>query len=141
GERRAALPRCHFSPRRAPDNPPAAREDGLRHALSAKNMWHRALLTARITRATSVTVEPFGLRYCGVQPIATKSRRSFGKSDCIDMAAVIGFAAVHGPPIAEEQLRIGVGAVAEILELPNSGGSESRRDKTSEIEQGVVRPP
>src|SRR5881227_649766 len=54
------------------------------------------------------------------------------------MPPVVGLAAVNRAAIAEEGLRLGVGAVAEVLDPPDAGPSEPGRDVAGEIEQGMA---
>src|SRR3954470_13053056 len=54
------------------------------------------------------------------------------------MSPVIALAAMDRTAIAEERLRIGVGAVVNVLDSANPGASQSRRDVAGEIEQSVA---
>src|SRR5271170_43750 len=67
-------------------------------------------------------------------------RARSAKRDGVDVAAVVGLGPMGGATIAEKPLRIAVGAVAEVLDLPDSGPAEPRRDIAAEVEHGVVRP-
>ena len=58
-----------------------------------------------------------------------------GQRDRVDMPAVIGFVAVHGAAVAVESFGVGIGAAADVLDLPDAGALEaaprcSRRDRT-----------
>ncbi len=68
-----------------------------------------------------------------------RSRRRFiSQRDRIDVAAVIGFAAVGGAAEAEKLRRIGVGAQAEILDMADAGPRQARRHIAGKIEQRMA---
>src|SRR4029450_3066738 len=58
-----------------------------------------------------------------------------GHRDRIDMTAVIGFAAMRGTAEAEKPFRIGVGAVAKILDARDAGTVQPFADITGKVKQ------
>src|SRR5262245_15386749 len=54
------------------------------------------------------------------------------------MPPVVGLALVDRAAIAEEGLRLGIGAAAEVLDLADACPSKPRRDVAGEIEQGMA---
>src|SRR5262245_61660549 len=67
-----------------------------------------------------------------------RGRGSTGKRDRAEMPPVVWLALVDRAAIAEEGLRLGIGAVAEVLDLADSCPSEPCRDVAGEIEQGMA---
>src|SRR5437588_2534891 len=61
------------------------------------------------------------------------------QGDGADVAAVIGFAAMHRAPIAEEIPGLGIGAGADVLDAADPGPGEARGDIAGQIEQRVTR--
>src|SRR5262249_56680506 len=59
--------------------------------------------------------------------------------DGVDVAPVVGLVAVGAAAVAEEPRGIGIGAVAEVLDLAHAGGGEAGGDIAGKIEQGVLR--
>ena len=60
------------------------------------------------------------------------------KRDGVEVAAVVGLAAVDGAAIAEKSLRLGVGAAAKVVDAADAGPCQPRRHVAGKIEQSVA---
>src|SRR5581483_11344854 len=77
----------------------------------------------------------------GWQPGTTKAkeRLSFrNERDRAHVASVIGLAAMRRAPVAEERLRLGIGAAPQILDAADAGAGEAVGGVAGEIEQGAA---
>src|SRR5262245_34925075 len=63
---------------------------------------------------------------------------SIGQCDRVDMSSVIGLVAVPRAAIAVASFDVGIGAAADVLNLPDAGGRQPRLDIAREIEHGVA---
>src|SRR6185437_5329457 len=73
----------------------------------------------------------------GYQPFSVWPRLFGGERNGVDVAPIIGFAAMGGAAVAEKPRRIRVGAGIEVFDMRQAGAPQPRRDVAREVEQGV----
>src|SRR5882757_6306871 len=75
------------------------------------------------------------------KPIVSHAvRLGLRERDRVDVASVIGLAPMGRAPVAEEALRIRIGAAGHILDGSDAGAGQARRDVAGQVEQGVAGP-
>src|SRR5215470_7518230 len=65
---------------------------------------------------------------------------STDKCDGVEVAPVVGLAAMDRAAIAEEGLWLGIGATVEVVDVADARPCKPRRDVAGEIEQSVAGP-
>src|SRR5579859_5602544 len=69
-----------------------------------------------------------------------RSPRLFGhQCNGIDVASVIGFAAMGGAAVTEKPRRVRVSAGIEVFDLRQAGAAQPRRDVAGQVEQRMAR--